>query len=101
MSVEKNDDRNRGFLPNGYVESNDGPLVEIEPDYTDHDVLNAWEGVLSLELPDHPVIERTVLRRYSAQQCRDLGVEPGSWWGEDGELKTWVLVAEVTEGDPS
>ena len=69
-----------------YLHSDDGDvLFVIDPAWTNKRVADELGG------GESSIITRTVLKRYSARQCREYGVD--DFWGEDGELATWILIA--------
>jgi hypothetical protein len=80
-----------------HIVSDDGEnLLVIDPAWTDDEVLSEWVDVFSVEAwPSGTEVIRHKLYRYSAAQIREQQPEHAEYWGDDGELKTWMMVAEI------
>jgi len=76
------------------LEGDDHAILCIGPDWLDVDVLASWNVAgCHDELPTGTKFDRDLLFKYSARQMRDHHAEHDSYWGEDGELQSFVVGA--------
>ncbi len=73
----------------------------VGPDWLDSECVDAWNGsqFAGDGLPAGTPFDRTVMYRYSARQLREEQPEHGDYWGEDGELQTFIVAAHPQAGE--
>ena len=73
-----------------------GEFLSIDPAWTDEEILVEWVDQMAIDpFPPGTEVVRHTWHRYSARQRREEQPEHDEYWGEDGELATWVMVAEI------
>ena len=79
------------------LHSDDSYLVVIDPAWTDHQIRDVVTDAIYINQGDPFEYSVHTLYAYSAAQLRALGMDPDqqSYWGDDGELATSIIVAEV------
>jgi hypothetical protein len=75
-----------------------GWAMVIDPEWTDAVVVERWNasGTTDAVPADVRLVRRT-LHAHSARQLREEPQAFDSWWSEDGELASSIVIVEVAE----
>ena len=84
-----------------WLEGDDAPMLCIDPDWGDVAIAAEWNSAGYCDnVPAGTTFDRDTLYRYSARQMRECQPGHDTYWAEDGELKTFVVVATPRRGYP-
>jgi hypothetical protein len=81
------------------IDDGDGDYwgLVIDPAWTDEQIAHAWNSAPAWygDAVTGP-FERRRLHRHSARQLREEPKPYDEWWSEEGELRSSIVVAQVT-----